>query len=183
MPGSFDGANFRQDKEKGAENTLCIVKPFDAVLAEIGPSKPCSYWRHQASPKRFPGTARRFRPPLPVADEAKPEFPQPRHWRAVAKQAREWHCGKVFPAPAAGGRKSEAAISAAAPVPAVGTAISRPRKAAFVPRTPGRIRVMSATQVAQHASTITKNKEEMRCRIPSRAYCKIQKNAKTLAVA
>jgi hypothetical protein len=51
VPCSFDGANFRQDKEKGAENTLCIVKPFDAVLAEIGPSKPCSYWRHQAIPK------------------------------------------------------------------------------------------------------------------------------------
>ena len=30
------------------ENTLCIVKPFDAELAEIGPSKPCSNWRHQA---------------------------------------------------------------------------------------------------------------------------------------
>ena len=45
-----------------------------------------------------------------VAEEARPQFPQPRHtvncraaaregtlgcWRAVAKQAREWHCGKV----------------------------------------------------------------------------------------
>jgi hypothetical protein len=49
VPCSFDGANFRQDKEKGAENTLCIVKPFDAELAEIGPSKPCSNWRHQAT--------------------------------------------------------------------------------------------------------------------------------------
>ena len=49
MPCSFDGANFRQDKEKGAENTLCIVKPFDAELAEIGPSKPCSDWRRQAT--------------------------------------------------------------------------------------------------------------------------------------
>ena len=27
---------------------MCIVKPFDAELAEIGPSKPCSNWRHQA---------------------------------------------------------------------------------------------------------------------------------------
>ena len=27
---------------------------------------------------------------LPVAEEARPQFPQPRHWRAVAKQAREW---------------------------------------------------------------------------------------------
>ena len=27
---------------------MCIVKPFDAVLAEISPSKPCSNWRHQA---------------------------------------------------------------------------------------------------------------------------------------
>ena len=27
---------------------------------------------------------------LPVAEEARPGFPQPRHWRAVAKQAREW---------------------------------------------------------------------------------------------
>ena len=26
---------------------------------------------------------------LPVAEEASPEFPQPRRWRAVAKQARE----------------------------------------------------------------------------------------------
>jgi len=28
--------------------------------------------------------------PLPVADAGKTQFPQPRHWRAVAKQAREW---------------------------------------------------------------------------------------------
>ena len=27
---------------------------------------------------------------LPVAEEARPQFPQPRHWRAVARQAREW---------------------------------------------------------------------------------------------
>ena len=30
-------------------------------------------------------------PPLPVADAGGTQFPQPRHWRAVAKQAREWH--------------------------------------------------------------------------------------------
>ena len=34
-------------------------------------------------------------PPLPVAEKGGPQFPQPRHWRAVAKQAREWHCGKA----------------------------------------------------------------------------------------
>ena len=34
-------------------------------------------------------------PPLPVAEEDGTQFPQPRHWRAVAKQAREWHCGKA----------------------------------------------------------------------------------------
>ena len=32
---------------------------------------------------------------LPVADEDNAPFPQPRHWRAAAKQAREWQCGKV----------------------------------------------------------------------------------------
>ena len=32
---------------------------------------------------------------LPVADEDNEPFPQPRHWRAVAKQAREWHRGKA----------------------------------------------------------------------------------------
>ena len=39
--------------------------------------------------------------PLPVADAGGPQFPQPRHWRAVAEQAREWQCGK------AGKRKPE----------------------------------------------------------------------------
>ncbi len=34
-------------------------------------------------------------PPLPVAEEGGTESPQPRLWRAVAKQARERHCGKV----------------------------------------------------------------------------------------
>ena len=29
--------------------------------------------------------------PLPVADAGGAQFPQLRHWRAVAKQAREWH--------------------------------------------------------------------------------------------
>ncbi len=38
--------------------------------------------RISASPQHFSGTARR--------PEAGLEFPQPRHWRAVAKQAREW---------------------------------------------------------------------------------------------
>ena len=28
---------------------MCIVKPFDAELAESGPSKPCSYWRPRAN--------------------------------------------------------------------------------------------------------------------------------------
>ena len=32
---------------------------------------------------------------LPVADEDNAPFPQPRHWRAVVKQAREWQCGKA----------------------------------------------------------------------------------------
>ena len=35
-------------------------------------------------------------PPLPAADEGGTESPQPRHWRAVAQQAREWQCGKAF---------------------------------------------------------------------------------------
>ena len=35
-------------------------------------------------------------PPLPVAEEGGTESPQPRNWRAVAQQAREWQCGKVF---------------------------------------------------------------------------------------
>ena len=35
-------------------------------------------------------------PPLPVAEEGGAIYPQPRTWRAVAKQAREVHCGKVF---------------------------------------------------------------------------------------
>ena len=34
---------------------------------------------------------------LPVAEEGDTEAPQPRLWRAVAKQARERHCGKVEP--------------------------------------------------------------------------------------
>jgi len=34
--------------------------------------------------------------PLPAADEGGTESPQPRHWRAVAQQAREWQCGKAF---------------------------------------------------------------------------------------
>ena len=29
--------------------------------------------------------------PLPVADGGGAQFPQRRHWRAVAKQAWEWH--------------------------------------------------------------------------------------------
>ena len=34
-------------------------------------------------------------PPLPVAEKGGACALQPRHWRAVAKQAREWHCGKA----------------------------------------------------------------------------------------
>ena len=37
--------------------------------------------------------------PLPVAEEGKAQFPQPRHWRAAAKQARQWHCGKASKGP------------------------------------------------------------------------------------
>ena len=37
--------------------------------------------------------------PLPVADAGGTQFPQPRHWRAVVKQAREWHSRQ-------GGRKT-----------------------------------------------------------------------------
>ncbi|MBR5093787.1 MAG: hypothetical protein IK095_01705, partial [Oscillospiraceae bacterium] len=37
--------------------------------------------------------------PLPVAEEDKAQFPQPRHWRAVAKQAREWQSGKASKGP------------------------------------------------------------------------------------
>ena len=33
--------------------------------------------------------------PPPVAGAGAPQVPQPRHWRAVVKQAREWHCGKA----------------------------------------------------------------------------------------
>ena len=33
--------------------------------------------------------------PLPVAEEGRPSAPQPRLWRAVAKQARERQCGKA----------------------------------------------------------------------------------------
>ena len=35
-------------------------------------------------------------PPLPVADEGGAHFPQPRLWRAVAKQARERQRGKAL---------------------------------------------------------------------------------------
>ena len=35
------------------------------------------------------------RKPLPVADEGATPDPQPRLWRAVAKQARRRHCGKA----------------------------------------------------------------------------------------
>ena len=39
------------------------------------------------------------RPPLPVAEAGGMQLPQPRHWRAVVKQAREWHSrqGGFFP--------------------------------------------------------------------------------------
>ena len=51
--------------------------------------------------------------PLPVADAGRTQFPQPRHWRAVAKQAREWQCGKVGkrkPDAFFGHRKADAGI-------------------------------------------------------------------------
>ena len=37
--------------------------------------------------------------PLPVAEEGRLSAPQPRLWRAVAKQARERHRGKVGTGP------------------------------------------------------------------------------------
>ncbi|MBR6354028.1 MAG: hypothetical protein IKS25_07850 [Oscillospiraceae bacterium] len=43
--------------------------------------------------------------PLPAAEEGMTAYPQPRRWRAVAKQARDRQCGKVgrrdMPPPAA----------------------------------------------------------------------------------
>ena len=30
-----------------------------------------------------------------AAEEGEAQFPQPRHWRAVVKQAHQWQCGKV----------------------------------------------------------------------------------------
>ena len=84
MPCSFDGANFRQDKEKGAENTLCIVKPFDAELAEIGPSKPCSNWHHQAKAE----AAEQAKADTAQRDQEKPEKPgeDSRKTRHLVKQ-------------------------------------------------------------------------------------------------
>ena len=42
--------------------------------------------------------------PLPAAGAGGTQFPQPRHWRAVVKQAREWQMrqgGRAFPFPLA----------------------------------------------------------------------------------
>ena len=33
--------------------------------------------------------------PPPVAEEGNAQVPQPRHWRPVVEQGREWHCGKA----------------------------------------------------------------------------------------
>jgi hypothetical protein len=72
----------------------------------------------EASPE-FPQRSKNARKsglPLPVADGGSTLFPQPRHWRAVAKQAREWQMrqgGKAKPAAFFGHRKAGKAVRAA----------------------------------------------------------------------
>jgi len=65
---------------RASAHTGVAIRPPEALInSEIKPGR----WEDCGSP-------------LPAADEGGTESPQPRHWRAVAQQAREWQCGKAF---------------------------------------------------------------------------------------